>query len=332
MKRLVLVLLVLTGCPKPKPVYKPPAPPDPAGDVKKRVGDLYAALEAQEPERLNDLLTPDVMAFGLGPKDTFTTRDDVVDDARTELIPIGLKGDTFKVTKSAPKVGLARDEGSAWFYDFPRFEQLRPGKASKRWAVRITGHAVKEDAWRIDAIHLSFGFPDAQLYAEDAPKKLKGLASPGTDKGPESEQVIGVTKRMLDDIAMKIDRTSDAETAVLIGTDPADVFEGGAKFKSLARPKLPELKKAKFSYKIEDGPRAKLAADGRSGWVAGNVVLRLGEGKKLQTLPAFRALWIFNQEGELWNLVSEHQSLGLLPEQRPLAGDEEPERSDAGTR
>jgi hypothetical protein len=322
MKRLLLVLL-LCACPKPKPVYKPPVVIDPVADVKARVADLYAVLTAQEPDRLGDLLTQDAMVFGLGPKDAYTDRDEAIDATRTQLIPIGLKGDTFKVTHSNVKVGLAHLEGSAWFYDFPRFEQVRPGKAPKHWAARVTGHAVREEGWRIDALHVSFGFPDAQLYADDAPKKLKVLASPGTDRGSDTEPLVGATKRMLDDIALKIERTSDAETAVLIGTDPNDVYEGGARFKALARPKLAELKKAPFTLKIEDGPRAMLSPDHKTGWVAANVVLRLTVGKKQQTLPAFRALWIFQQEGELWNLVSEHQSLGLLPEQRQQAGDDE---------
>ena len=74
---------------------------------------------------------------------------------------------------------------------------------------------------------------------------------------------------MLDDIAVKVERTSDADEVVLIGTDPTDVFEGGAKFKQLARPKLPELKRAAFTLKIEDGPRARLAPDHQSAWVTG---------------------------------------------------------------
>src|SRR5581483_8863427 len=169
MKR-VLVILLLCACPKPKPVYKPPVVIDPVADVKGRVADLYAALTAQEPERLGDLLTQDAMVFGLGPKDAYTDRDEAIEAARTQLIPIGLKGDSFKLTRSSVKVALAPLEGSAWFYDFPRFEQVRPGKAPRHWAVRVTGHAVREEGWRIDALHVSIGFPDAQLYADDASK------------------------------------------------------------------------------------------------------------------------------------------------------------------
>jgi hypothetical protein len=159
--------------------------------------------------------------------------------------------------------------------------------------------------------------------------KLKSPSSPGSVE-TGAEEVVGLAKQMLDDIAVKIERTSDAQTAVLIGTDPGDVYESGAHFKELARPKLPELKKAAFSLKIEQGPRARVAQDGRTAYVAANVVLRLGSGKKVQTLPTFRALWLFHSENEKWALISEHQSLGLMPAQRLQADDEA--ASDAGTR
>jgi hypothetical protein len=316
---LFLVLVVLAaGCAKKAPPPKAaPPPPDPKEELKARVAELYSALEQHEPERLNEVLTADVMAYGLGPKDTFTNRDTIVETVRTELIPYGLRGDVFKVLSSSPKVAIAAGEKSGWFYDFPRFEQVRQEKASKIWKVRITGHAVREESrWRFDALHVSFGFPDAELYAADAPKKLKAPEPAGAAKGEDTEGMLVLAKKMLDDIAVKIDRTSDAEEVVLIGTDPTDVFEGGAKFKALARPKLPELKRAAFTLKIEDGPRARIAADHQSGWVTGVVVLKLGRGAKVQTLPAFRALWLFAQEKNVWALVSEHQSLGLQYEQR----------------
>jgi hypothetical protein len=343
------VILLVAACPKKPPPKPAPPPPDPKEELKAKISELYASLENLEPERLNEVLTADVMAYGLGPKDTFTNRDALIASMRTELIPFGLRGDTFKRDQSNPKLALAPGEQSGWFYDFARFEHVRGDKASRFWKVRVTGHAIREEApkleggiatpagegagsakatppkntWRIDALHVSFGFPDAELYAPDAAKKLKGPESAGAEKAPGSEELIGLTRRMLDDIAVKVDRTSDSAEAVLIGTDPGDLYEGGAKFKELARPKLPELKKAVFTLKIEDGPRARLAPDGKSGWVTGVVVLRLGKPPKQQVLPPFRALWVYAEEKELWNLVSEHQSLGLPNELRKPSGGED---------
>ena len=318
-------MLLLALCEKKPPPKPPPPPPDPKEELKDKIAQLYSSLEHQEPERLNEVLTADVMAYGLGPKDTFTNRDSLVDAMRTELIPFGLRGDVFKVASSSPKVQLAAGEQSGWFYDFPRIEQQRTDKAPRYWKARVTGHAVRDEGrWRFDAVHVSFGYPDTDLYAPDAAKKLKSPEPAGAYKGPDSEGVIGLTKRMLDDIAVKVERTGDGDEVVLIGTDPTDVYEGGAKFKALARPKLPELKKAAFTLKIEDGPRAGLAPDKKSGWVTGVVVLRLGKGPKTQALPPFRALWIYAEgEKEVWNLVSEHQSVGLPAELRKASGAED---------
>lgn len=347
MRRLVLLapLLCAALCEKKPPPKPPPPPPDPKAELTAKIAELYGSLEAQEPERLNEVLTADALVYGLGPKDTFTNRDSLVETMRTELIPYGLRGDQFKKASSSPHVQLAPGELSGWFYDFARFEQTRGDKASKFWKVRVTGHAIfdappalegglkspgdgkerppPKNMWRIDALHVSFGYPDAELYAPDAAKKLKSPETAGPDKPAGTEELVGLTKRMLEDIAVKVERTSDSSEAVLIGTDPSDVYEGGAKFKELARPKLPELKKAVFTLKIEDGPRARMAQDGKSGWVSGVVVLRLGKPPKQQVLPPFRALWIFALEKELWNLASEHQSLGIPPELRkPSGGDE----------
>jgi hypothetical protein len=323
----LIFLVVLAACAKKAaPAKPPPPPPDPKQELKATIKAMYTALEEHELDRLNEVLTAEVLVYGLGPKDTFTSRDTLVESVRNELIPCGLRGDVFKVRSSSPKVGLAAGEQSGWFYDFPSFEQVRQEKASKLWKVRVTGHAVRDQGrWRFDAVHVSFGFPDAQLYAADAPKKLKPPEPAGASKGPDTDGMVAFSRKMLDDIAVKIDRTSDADEVVLIGTDPTDVFEGGAKFKALAHQKLPELRRAAFALKLEDGPRARVAPDLQTGWVSGTVVLKLGRGAKVQTLPAFRALWIFVHEKSGGMLVSEHQSLGLTDEQRrPEGGGDAP--------
>lgn len=290
----------------------------PTEQVKSLLADAYTAIETHEPERLNELLAPDVTAFGLGPKDAFDDRDTLVAALRRQMVPLGLRAERLTVTKSAPHVGLGRTGSSAWFADFLSVDRLQPGKPTETWAVRVSGHAIEQDGvWRIDAIHVSVGYPDADLYNPTVSARLSPPASAGEGRGPGADQIVGLTKRLLDDVELKIARTSPADEVVLIGTDASDVYVGGAKFKAFAESKLPELKKAAFSYRIESGPRARLSADGTTGWVAATVVLRLGSGKRQQTLPAFRVLWVFaSEEADRWSMVSEHQSVGLLPGQR----------------
>jgi ketosteroid isomerase-like protein len=339
--RLLLLVLVFATCAKPPPpkrVLIEDDPPDPTGQVKKLLKDAYGAIEALEPERLEKLLTTDVVAFGFGASDFFSQPGPILEHLRQELLPFGLRGDTLKVISSKPRVGIAEGGQSAWLHDLPRFERIRQGGKSQYWSPRVTAHLIKsgKDSWQLDAVHVSFGFPDAELYAAGSERRLLAPVDPGTAKGPDSEQLIGLTRRLLDDLAVKVARISDRDEVALLGTDPTDVFEGGKAFKELVKPQLAQIKKSNtFVYKIDGGPRAKLAAGLKSGWVVATVTLRVGEGKKARTLVPFRALWIYAEEGGVWNLVSDHQSLGLKNEQRTATKEEDlslPEAADAGHR
>jgi hypothetical protein len=319
--RLLFVLaLALLACARPPPRKKVvlDEPPDPTSKLKKLLKDVYSALEQQEPDRIEQFLTPDVVAFGLGPSDFYSQAPKLLERLRQEMIPLGLRGDQLKVISSQPRIGLAEGGKSAWLHDLPRFERVREGRASQYWSPRLTAHLIAEgESWKIDALHVSLGYPDSELYAPNSDRRLIPPEDPGVVKGRDSDELVGLTRRMLDDIAVKLERVSDREEVCLLGTDTADAFEGGKAFKELVRPQLAQLKKSNpFVYKIDGGPRSKLAPGGKSGWVAANVALRIGEGKKVRSLTPFRALWIFTEEKGLWNLVSDHQSLGLKPEQR----------------
>ena len=293
-------------------------PQDEPSKVKKVLKDAYAAIEALESDRIEKLLAADVVAFGLGPSDFFSQAGPLLEHLHQELIPFGLRGEELKVIYTRPRIGIADGGKSAWLDDLPRFERVRSGKASQYWAPRLTAHLIKDgDSWKFDVIHVSLGFPDTELYAPNSEKHLVAPEEPGLAKGPDSDQLVGLTRRMLDDISVKIDRISDSDAVALFGTDASDAFEGGKAFKDLVRPQLAQLKKANtFLYKIQGGPRSKLSPGGKSGWVAATVTLRVGDAKKGRTLVPFRALWIYAEEQGVWNLVSDHQSLGLKSDQR----------------
>jgi hypothetical protein len=311
----VALLAACATTPPPKP--PPPPPKTPQQEVRAVIDEAYAAVRALEPERLGPLLAPDVLGLGLGPLDVFTTREALVEHLRRELMPAGLRGDLLALLSSRPVIGLAEGGASAWFHDLPLFERSRPGKSVQTWAPRITGHLVKEQgSWHLDALQVSVGFPDDRLYAPGTFATILAPTDPPTRSSAGSEQLQGLTRRLLDDIAVKIERTSPRAEVILIGTDPADLYEDGAAFKALVKPRLPELKKAVFSTRLAGGPMAVLAADGKSGFVAATVVLKLGAGKAAKTLPPFRTLWVFAEEKGLLNLVQEHQALALKPEQR----------------
>jgi hypothetical protein len=320
----LVVALVLCGCPKAPPPKKvaPPPPPDPKAEVRELVKTVYSTLETGDPDPIKPLVAPDVMAYGLGPSDTFAQRDPLINFARQELLSISLESEVLRIRSGRVDVGLGLGDQSAWFWDLPRVEYEKKGKTTT-WLARVTGHAVKLDGqWTIDAVHVSLGVPDEKIYAADAAKKYLPPADVLAERGKDSDELVGLARRILDDVVVKVDRTSERPEVVLLGTGPGELFEGGKAFKDLVKPKLNEIKKAVFSYKVDGPIRSRLAPGQGTGWVAANVVLRLGAGKKQQVLPPFRVLWVFAEEKGLWNLVSEHQSLALKQELRAPADDE----------
>jgi len=317
---LVLLGAVCATPPKaPPPSAETKPPPDARAQVEALVLRLYRAVESLEPEKLEDTMTPEVVAIGLGPGDFFNSRPALLEELRQQLVPIGLKGETLTIDHERPSVAVAADHRSAWFFDRPLVTRERPNRPLQRYRPRVTGHLVFDQGWRLDALHVSLPVSNDTLYAAGSDKRLTAPEDPQVVKGKGTEQLVGLTRRVLDDLKTKVERTSDADAVVLIGTDAAEVFEGGAAFKKMARPLVAQAKKSGFSFSIEGGPRASLAPGGQSGWVIANVAMTYGTPKGPRTLVPFRSLWIFAEEKGLWSLVSEHQSVALRPEQRESA-------------
>lgn len=309
--------------PPPKKVVEAPKPATPQHAVKALVSDVYAALEKGEADRLQAFFTADAMVFGLGPSDTFNFRDTLIERARQELLPLGLGGDTIAISDSRTEVGLGNGETSAWFYDLPKVTATHKGEDST-WLPRITGHAVKDgDRWRVDALHVSLAVSDSLLSKPDANRLLLPPSPVADERGADTEELVGLTRRLVDDMAVKVDHASESPGFVLVGTSPVELFEGGKTFKDLVRPSLPAIKKGGYVWRLDGPLRVRLAPDHQTGWAAGVVVLRIGSGKKAQVLPPFRVLWVYADEKGVWNLVSEHQSLGVKEDLREAADDEQ---------
>jgi hypothetical protein len=320
------LLAACTHAPPPRPVE---APRDPQTELRELVARTYEAVEAADADRLVELFTADAMVFGLGPTDTLNFRDSLIDRARKELVPVGLKTTPLHLEPAHLVVTLAEGGQSGFVSDAPRVLVGLKGEA-RTFLPRLTAHAVHEgEHWRFDALHVSLGVNDDDLYAADAARRFVPPTDVVAERGKDADQLIGLTRRLLEDLLVKAERTSLRADVVLLGTSPTDLYEGGAAFKSFVKQNEAAIKKAVFSLKIDGNLRARLAPDGKSGWVAATVVLRLGQGRKQQTLPAFRALWTFVEEGGLWNLLSEHQSLGLKPDQRVPATAEQLKAFDA---
>lgn len=327
MRRLFALSLVLScfGCVTAKPKPKPEPEPvlQPAEVVRQTIESAFKAVEQGDGDKLETLFTDDALVLGLGPSDTWTGGTVIGDRSRQALLPIGLAGDTVKFEDSRIVVGLTDGDDAAWAFDLPKVTTTHKGK-SDVWLPRITMHLVRVfEKWKIDALHVSLAVPDALVFAPDATKKLVAPADVTNDRSPDSDQLVGVARRSLDDYGVKLDRTSERAEFVQLGTSAAEVFIGGKAFKDLIKPQLGAIKKAGYTWKVDGNLRVKLAPNGRSGWAAAIVVQRSGSGKKAQTFPAFRYLWTLVEEGGVWNISSEHQSLAVKEDLRDPATDEQ---------
>jgi ketosteroid isomerase-like protein len=310
----------VTAAPKPKP--EPKKVVEPAEAVRQTIEEAFKAVEAGDGDRLEVLFTDDALVLGLGPSDTWSGGMVIGERARQALLPIGLAGDTIKFEDSRIVVGLDDSDDTAWASDLPKVTTTHKGK-TEVWLPRITMHLVREfEKWKIDALHVSLAVPDALVFAPDATKRLVAPADVTNERSPESDQLVGVVKRSLEDYAVKLDRTSERPEFVQLGTSQVEVFIGGKPFKDALRPALGQIKKAGYTWKIDGNLRVKLAPNGRSGWAAAVVVQRQGSGKKLQVFPAFRYLWTLIEENGVWNISSEHQSLAVKEDLRDPATDE----------
>lgn len=315
---------MLTACPKapPKRVVEEKIVLQPAEAVRETIEKAYRGIEAGDADQLEPLFTEDALVFGLGPSDTWLGGTVINERARQTLIPIGLSGDTVKVEDSRIVVGLAANQYAAWAFDLPKVTTSHKGK-SEVWLPRMTAHLVRDgDRWRIDALHVSLSVPDSLVFAPDALKRIIAPADVNADRSPDSDQVVGLVKRSLEDYGVKIDRTSERAEFIQLGTSAAEVFIGGKAFKDLIKPQLGAIKKAGYSWKLDGNLRVKLAPGAKSGWAAAVVVQRVGSGKKQQVFPAFRFLWTLTEEDGVWNISSEHQSLAVKEELRDPATDE----------
>lgn len=280
--------------------------------------DAWQAVSLGRPERLEPLFTASPVVFGLGPSDVYVERPALLAHVREVLMPLSLGGGELEVSGSRAEVGVAPGGASAWFYDVPKVTVTLRGRESV-WLPRITGLAVKEgEQWRIDALHVSLAVPDNLLSAPDVERLLLPPAPVPSERGADADEVLGLTRRLVSDMAVKVERATGQPGFVVIGSSAVEVLEGGEAFKALVRPQLATIKKS-FQASLDGPLRVRRSPDGRTGWAAGTVVLRVGAGKKAQTLPPFRALWLFVEEGGLWNLASEHESLAVKEDLRESA-------------
>ena len=116
-------------------------------------------------------------------------------------------------------------------------------------------------------------------------------------------------RQLLMDLAAAMDRgdadvvdglLSDDETAVAIGTDPEEWWEGGARVKAAIHEQLG----GELSVRLDEPA---VATEGDVAWFAGRCAFVLRGGRELP----FRNTGVCRREGGRWKVVQSHASFGV---------------------
>src|SRR5262249_2858980 len=160
--------------------------------------------------------------------------------------------------------------------------------------------ALEDDGWRILASHYSVEVPHEEAFKKAAAHELPMPVDLGKAVAPGAEPLVERFRQGVADPGAAAPWISERPGVIFYGTAPGERHDGAEVKKLLAGAKMA----ARLT--VPDGVRAGLAPGAGAGWVAGNVLVSLGE---LQ-IP-FRTLELYVKEGEVWKLVCAHSSIGV---------------------
>src|SRR5262249_13249393 len=171
--------------------------------------------------------------------------------------------------------------------------------SEKKIHFRMTSLLALEPAgWRILAMHYSVEVPHEEAFRKAGAHELPMPKDPGAQVAPGAEPLVEKFRQGVTDPSSSAAWISERPGVIFYGTAPGERHDGSEVKKLLAGAKMA----ARLT--VPGGVRAGIA--GNAGWVAGNVVVSLGE---LQ-IP-YRTLELYVKEGDAWKLVSVHSSIGV---------------------
>lgn len=273
--------------------------PGDSASLRSSLKDLVGAWLSGDAEALADAVAEDVVVIGTGPQDVFVGRQALMDGTRRRTPSNGVQADSALPTVRA---GLASGGRSGWGW---AFTAPSPGDGTDG-LLRLTVAATRDqDRWQAVHLHISVGLPNEQL--EDYRQRVPSLAPLGDEVSAEAAGLLPLVRDNMG--AGRLSLIADRSDAVVIGTDPGEVFEGGPTYRAAFEPMLPQIRQLEQTMRCEfpGGLRGQLTPDGQTGFVAGNVVATFGE----DSLPPFRLGWIFTRLDGAFRLVCDHHSAAL---------------------
>ena len=291
-------MIVLLGCKSPRRAAAPNDDGAVRSAVEQVIADQYKAVERGDLDAWAAPLDANIFLFGSDPTEATARKDELV--AQMKKNAAGrMRSDvtrTYRSTRLA--IGVAPDRRAAWAADEIDYT-LRSSEGEKKIHFRMTSLLAFEDGgWRILAAHYSVEVPHEEAFRKAGVHELPLPKDLGTQVAPGAEPLVDKFRQGIADPGSSASWISDRPSVVFYGTAPGERHDGPEVKRLLAGAKMA----AKLT--VPNGVRAGIA--GNAGWVAGNVLISLGE---LQV--PFRTLEFYVKEGADWKLVCAHSSIGV---------------------
>ena len=296
MHRASLLVIALSAC------KSAPQTPNDDGAVRAAVehviADQYKAVERGDLDAWGAPFDANVFLFGSDPTEAFAGKDELL--AQMKKNAAGrMKSDvtrTYRSTRLA--IGVAPDRRAAWAADEIEYT-LHSSEGEKKVHFRMTSLlALGNGGWRILASHYSVEVPHEDAFRKAGAHELPMPKQLGAQVAPGAEPLVDRFRRGVANPGASATWISDRPGVIFYGTAPGERHDGTEVKRLLAGAKMA----AKLT--VPDGVRAGIV--GNAGWVAGNIVVSLGELE----VP-FRTLEFYVKEGPDWKLVCAHSSIGV---------------------
>ncbi len=276
--------------------------------IQEQVARLYRQWREGSKERWEDLLSPDSVVLGPGADEVYVGISELTRPASSGA---AAQNSAYVLEPEQIRVGMAARGHSGWFWAIadPSHEVAE----SDLQLERVSGAAAwVDERWSVTQLYVSRPLPNDRLgdYQSTAPQLT--LLPQRVDPG--AAELIDLLQRNL--TAERLDLLPRREDIVVLGTDPAEVFEGATAYLDVFAPLREQIEQAQSSLQVEvvGGIQASLTPDGQTGCLATHLRYAIAG----QQLPITRLAWVFNRlDGAGFSLVCDHHAFPTQPVRHP---------------
>ena len=267
----------------------------------------------------DQLLAPDSVVLGPGADEVYLGRDGTSGSARPGEPATERPAPAPDI--GTVRVGISPAGQSGWFWGFARSPHGSTGSSAQ---LRVSGSVSRgaDGRWTVCHMFVSEAIGNERLgeYQLLAPTLtlLPQRVRPGAENlVPLLHANLGIER---------LDTLPRRDDIVVIGTDPAELFQGAQAYLDAFAPMRVQLEELQSTLRVDvvGGIDAALTPDAQTGYLATHLSSTVA-GKRLPTL---RVSWVFSRlAGNQFRLVCDHHA---FPTPHPPLAPSDPKATSAG--